>query len=251
MNLNVLCNSDEQLYSALSNDAVYEIIVEADAFEKPVFEVIHEVGKKAAIAMPYVFRDLTFVDADGYDEVYIRSLDELEFYRDRKLVSDYGLYCMNSEASRMLSAHGVQRITAPVEMNQHELRQLDCANKEIIVYGHIPMMVSAQCIHKNTGKCDMRPGVTMIKDRTGKELPVENRCAYCYNLIYNPSPLSLAGIFDKVRRLEPDAVRINFTIENADESGRILETFAKAATGKQVEDPYPDFTRGHFTRGVE
>lgn len=251
MKLNVLCNNDEQLYSALSNDRVDEIIIEPDRFEKPMADVCHEVGKKAGIALPYVFRDTTYVDVSGYDEVYVRSLDELEFYRGKNLVGDYVLYSMNPAAADMLKTQGVTRITAPVELNRHELAQLGCTDKELIVYGHIPMMVSAQCIHRNTGKCDRIPQITWIKDRTGKILPVENRCTYCYNLIYNPDPVSLAGIFDKVTKLNPHSIRINLTIESGEEAGLVIETFAKAINGKEVKDPCSDYTRGHFTRGVE
>lgn len=251
MNLNVLCNNEEQLYSALSDNRVDEIIVEPDKFEKPVADVCHEVGKKAGIALPYVFRDTAYVDVSGYDEVYVRSIDELEFYKGKNLVSDYGLYCMNPTAAEMLKALGISRITAPVELNRHELAQLGCTDKELIVYGHIPMMVSAQCIHKNTEKCDRIPQIIRIKDRTGKILPVENKCAYCCNLIYNPDPISLAGIFDKVTKLDPHSVRINLTIETGEEAGTVIDTFAKAINGKKVNDPCSDYTRGHFTRGVE
>ncbi len=251
MNLNVLCNNEEQLYSAVSNDSVNGIIFEADISSGPDIDRCHAAGKKAGIALPYIYRNSTAVDVTGYDEVYVRSLDELEYYKDQKLVSDYGVYCMNPVAADVLKENGISRITAPVEMNCHELAGLDVHDKELIVYGHIPMMVSAQCVHRNTDKCDRKPGITWIKDRTGKLLPVENKCAYCYNLIYNPDPVSLAGVFDKVLRLNPDSVRINLTIENRKETERIIAVFSRAIRGESVDDPCDDFTRGHFLRGVE
>lgn len=251
MNLNVLCNNDEQLYSALSCEYVDEIIIEADGFEGSQTEVCHEVGKKAAIALPYIFRDLSFVDVSDYDEVYVRSVDELEYAAGYSMVSDYGLYSMNEYAAEVLKQSGVKRITAPVELNYHELAELGCEDKELIVYGHIPMMISAQCIHKNTGKCDHTPIIEWITDRTGKRLPVENRCAYCYNLIYNPDPISLAGIFDKVRKLNPETVRINLTLESGDQAAEIINAFVDVIKGNPSKDPCTGFTRGHFTRGVE
>ncbi len=251
MNLNVLCNNEAQFKTALSNDATDEIIVEADRFDKSVIDACHKAEKKSAIALPYVLRDTGEIDVDGYDEVYVRSVDELERYKTHELVSDYGLYCMNAVAADVLKESGIKRITAPVELNQHELYELGCEDKELIVYGHIPMMVSAQCIHRNTGQCDRTPTIIRITDRTGKNLPVENRCAYCYNLIYNPDPLSLAGVFDRVKKLNPQSIRINLTIENEGETQKIINTFASAIKGIKVDDPCGDFTRGHFTRGVE
>jgi len=251
MKLNVLCNNDEQLFAALSNESVDEIIVEADGTDEPAADLCHEQGKRAGIALPYVFRDVTYVNVDGFDDVYVRSLDELAYYKDRMLVSDYGLYAMNPVSADWLKDKGISRITAPIELNEHELKELGLTDKEFIVYGHIPMMVSTQCVHKNTKGCDKTPGLTQITDRTGKQLMVENKCAYCYNLIYNADPLSLAGIWNKVSRLEPYAVRINLTIEDGEESARIINAYAKAIEGKDVKDPVEGYTRGHFTRGVE
>lgn len=246
-NLHVLCNNEEQLYVALSDENVKEIIIEADKFDKPVYSLCHEVEKKAAVALPYVFRDITYIDTNGYDEVYVRSLDELAYYKDkcRNLVSDYGLYSMNTIAAEWLREEGIKRITAPVELNEYELKEFGVEDRELIVYGHIPMMVSAQCVRKNTMGCDKNPDVMYMKDRTGKNLPVENKCAYCYNLIYNANPVSLFGIWNKVEKLNPDVVRINLTIENEEETRRVLKGF------ERHEDPADNFTRGHFTRGVE
>ena len=255
MKLNVLCNNEEQLYAALSNEKVDTVIVEADAVDRPVIDICHENGKKAAIALPYIFRDLAYVETDGYDEVYVRSLDELQYYHEKKpmqkLVADYGLYSMNRMAGTFLREHGISRLTAPVELNEGELKNLGLSDKELIVYGHIPMMISAQCVRKNTRGCDSTHGFMNIRDRTDKLLTVENKCAYCYNLIYNPNPLSLAGCFDRVRRLQPDTVRINLTIEDGEQSERVISTFAGAVAGKNVSDSDGEYTRGHFTRGVE
>jgi len=251
MNLNVLCNNDDQLYAALSSEYVDEIIVEADSTDKSAAQLCHEQGKRAAIALPYIFRDVTYVNVEGFDEVYVRSLDELVYYKGYSMVSDYGLYSMNQTAADWLKDNGIIRVTAPVELNEHELRELGINDKELVVYGHIPMMVSAQCIHKNTKGCDKKPGFTHITDRTGKQLTAENKCAYCYNLIYNANPLSLAGVWSKVKRLEPASVRINLTLEDAESAAHIINTFGRAIDSKTVEDPVGSFTRGHFTRGVE
>lgn len=252
MKINVLCNNDEQLYAALSNEYVNEIIIEADSIDRSAASACRDNGKKAAAALPYIFRDLTYIDVSDFDEVYVRSLDELAYYKDKvnSLVSDYGLYAMNSRAAEFLAEEGIKRITAPIELNEYELRELNCRDKELIVYGFLPMMVSAQCIHKNLQGCDKKPGFMKIKDRTGKNLIVENKCTYCYNLIYNPNPLSLFGVWNKVKKLDPDTVRINLTHENGETAAEIINNCVRAIEGKPADDP-DDFTRGHFTRGVE
>ena len=251
MRIHVLVNRPGQLEAALRCEAVSEIYVEADALERKadgiapdVIARCHAAGKKCIVALPYIFRDVTYINPDAFDGILLRSLDELACYRGNRehfLISDYGLYAMNDVAAAFLEEQGVQRITAPAELNEQELSDLDLTGKELLVYGYLPMMVSAQCIRKNTGKCDRKPGILYITDRKQNRLPVENKCAYCYNLIYNPVPLSLFGIREKVKRLRPESVRINFTIEDEAEAERILQ---------ERRDPQ-SFTRGHFTRGVE
>ena len=60
-----------------------------------------------------------------------------------------------------------------------------------MVYGYLPLMTSAQCVHANTEKCDRKRGILYLKDRYGKYFPVKNNCTECYNTIYNTTPLML------------------------------------------------------------
>ena len=91
-----------------------------------------------------------------------------------------------------------------------------------------------------------------LKDRTGALLPVNNHCAFCYNTIYNASPLSLLGLESAVRRLGPAVIRLNFTTENQEETARTIRAFADGfLRGQEVSQPCRDFTRGHFKRGVQ
>lgn len=85
------------------------------------------------------------------------------------------------------------RMTAPYELNRGELKKRDNADSEMVLYGYLPLMTSAQCVHANTGKCHTTPVVTYLKDRYGKFFPVKNNCMECYNTIYNTTPLMLFG----------------------------------------------------------
>ena len=66
----------------------------------------------------------------------------------------------------------------------------------------------------------------MIRDRVGKELPVKNHCQFCYNTIYNPSPLSLLGQEDAVLRLQPEGLRLVFTTETPAQIQEVMDAFA-------------------------
>ena len=80
--------------------------------------------------------------------------------------------------------------------------------------------------------------------------PVKNNCRYCFNTIYNSLPLSLFQMFDEVLRLKPAGVRLSFTIEAEDEIRQVLKLFNSILL-KESGGELPEFTRGHFKRGVE
>ena len=85
----------------------------------------------------------------GADGVLVRNMESLLFARKYaptlSVVTDYSIYTMNSEAKAFLKAAGASRVTVPLELNERELRQRGCAADEAVIYGYIPLMISAQC----------------------------------------------------------------------------------------------------------
>lgn len=68
------------------------------------------------------------------------------------------------------------RDTVPLELNRKELQERDNTHSEMFLYGNLPLMVSAQCVHANAGAdrgCDKMRTVTYLKDRYGKYFPVK------------------------------------------------------------------------------
>ena len=168
------------------------------------------------------------------------------------LFGDHNLYVFNQTAKETYDQMGLTRQTLPLELNSQELEQLGCQGMELVVYGYLPVMTSAQCIQKTTDRCTHRPGLLRMRDRTGKDLPVKNRCTFCYNTIYNPSPLSLLGQEHLIHRLAPDAIRLQFTWETKEQIRQIVQAYrAVFLEGKTGQLPFTDITRGHFKRGVE
>ncbi len=78
----------------------------------------------------------------------------------------------------------------------------------MVLYGYLPLMTSAQCVHANTGRCDKRPQITYLKDRYGKYFPVKNNCMDCYNTVYNTTPLLLFAS-------EPELLAAGFSYSQA------------------------------------
>lgn len=209
-------------------------------------------------AREYLGHNLDKLKSAGFDGVIVRAMEETEWLKEMDIacpmVFDDTMYIWNREAALAMKAMGAERVTLPLELNSREMKETERTDppSDLVVYGRLPMMVSAQCIKKTTSGCDKRRETINLKDRTGKLLPVKNHCRFCYNTIYNPSPLALFGCKDQIRALKPDGLRMKFTTETEEETIRILKAFLEEGKEKEVLPvPLKDFTRGHFRRGVE
>lgn len=111
---------------------------------------------------------------------------------------------------------------------------------ELMVYGHLPMMVSANCIQRTSARCDHGNRILQLRDRMGKDMPVRCYCTYCYNQIFNAEPLVLYDLPDEVRALQPQCLRYDFSVEPATVVRQVLE----GAVPRSM-------TRGHFRHGIE
>ncbi len=184
-------------------------------------------------------------------------IQELDVQWKSRCVLDAFVYTMNREAKAFYRDlfDGNETLTAPYELSEKELYRLGVEDMTLVVYGRIPLMVSAHCVKKNMGlcrngkgtECDEEDEPITLVDRVGKRLPVKQNCLECYNLIYNPECLSLLDGGDAVDKLNPWAIRLDFTFETREEAERIL----KSATGTGEPVTGTGYTRGHLKRGVE
>ena len=212
--------------------------------------------------MPYIFRGDTekkyaeTFDATVFDGILIRNYESFYFLKERfpqaHIVLDCNMYQFNQEAKRFWEENGVHEFTAPLELNYRELQELGCDKSELVVYGYLQMMVSAQCIHKTTGKCTHRSGYTKMTDRYNKQFTSKNCCDYCYNIIYNAEPLCLLEQKEDILQLAPKELRLHFTIENGKETEEVIKQFEEVFIhNKEIGTYEKAFTRGHFKRGVK
>lgn len=223
-------------------------------------------GVRAAYAMPYILRSkdhakmkdyLRYLFAQGITTVLVRNVEELALIRKLReqlafaVVSDASLYCWNRKAQEVLSEY-VSRITLPFELNSKELRLLRTEDTEQIIYGYIPMMITANCIFKTNAECRLAEGGfsrhTFLKDRYGKVFAVVTNCKYCYNTIYNSVPLSLHKKYNKNLF---GTFRLQFGKEDAAEVKQILDYYEKWIQDIAAEFPVKEYTTAHENRQVE
>ncbi|MBO6137742.1 MAG: hypothetical protein J6O71_03930 [Lachnospiraceae bacterium] len=237
--------------------------------------------------MPHVFRKGTEIHIDSRaDGVLIRNTDELGYILEqglsKEIVADCGVYTMNAGAVRELMEDGVTRTTYPLELNFKELAERGYPeSSELIVYGRAGLMISANCVYKDsrkkcahTGGREDNPAAgrgqfyVNLKDRKNTDFPVLCDCRYCYNVIYNSVPTSLHKAMDRVCELNPHTLRLDFTDEDYKSAAAILEYYVnlirdcqvpllregkrdKAAPGKAAPEILNSFTYGHFKNAVE
>ena len=228
---------------------------------------IHRRKKKCYLVLPVIFRESLRQVFDGIwdrlaetgmDGIVIRNCEEYEFLKrhhfEKPVILDANVYTFNKRSREFWAKKGCGRDTAPVELNLKELKARGCEGGEIIAYGHLPMMVSAQCLIKTADRCTRVPETRQLKDRYQKHFYVKNYCMpeSCYNVIYNSVPLVLLDQDREIKALHPAAVRLDFTVETGTEALKTAELYiGRYLHGIQADMPWKEFTRGHFKRGVE
>lgn len=278
--LHVSLEEPEGLETVLSFRQAAVISIDAAGFPAESWKQMvlncHERGKECLLLLPHIYRaeakryfdaHLRELSEAGFDGAVIRAWEEAELiarwrregvFFPKITVFDHGLYSFNSLSEewmeQMLPGETI-RFTAPLELNSRELEEKGIRGEELMVYGNIPMMVTAQCLKKTLEGCTGRPELLWMKDRKGKEFPVKNHCRFCYNTIYNSSPLSLLADRSLIERLGPSVLRLSFTTEQPERIREVLKAFSEEFISGTEKGGAPElsgeFTRGHFKRGAE
>ncbi len=269
--VNVLVSDREQIRIAMESKEVKAIYLRLDQYtlSEGVLMAKRCSFKDFYLVLPHIFRKETYEqyqkelehiskeDLDFVTGFIIKNIEEYEFLlssglSDKHLKLDYTMYTLNREAKALFKELGVDDFTASVELTEKELKALGCEDSEIVVYGHLPLMITANCLVKNSIGCTKKEAVYHLKDRLNKEFIVKNYCGPCYNVIYNADPLMLLNQSVNILKLQPKSVRLEFTTESGNQMQEIITAFVKGFTkGEKVDFTLSNYTKGHFHRGIE
>ena len=270
----VLIEDAEQLPAVLKADFVDTVYLDCMLYTRENLirklsediDRVHASGKKAFYVFPFIFRQQTSLFYEKImpelkklplDGIMVRSLDEIAFIKEWgnenwQMVSDSNLYTYSNEAAEYFYRLGMIQDTIPVELNRKEILRRENSRSEMIIYGRLPLMITAQCIHKNTLGCMHQPKVLNLKDRYSVHFPVKNFCPECYNVIYNSLPVCLFKEDVTVKKIAPAALRLSFTTETEEETEQILTIYGDIYKNGGILGQMPmECTNGHFKRGVE
>ena len=270
----VLIEDAEQLPAVLKADFVDTVYLDCMLYTRENLirklsediDRVHASDKKAFYVFPFIFRQQTSLFYEKImpelkklplDGIMVRSLDEIAFIKEWgnenwQMVSDSNLYTYSNEAAEYFYRLGMIQDTIPVELNRKEILKRENSRSEMIIYGRLPLMITAQCIHKNTLGCMHQHKVLNLKDRYSVHFPVKNFCSECYNVIYNSLPVCLFKEDVTVKKIAPAAVRLSFTTETEEEAEQILTIYGDIYKNGGILGQMPmECTNGHFKRGVE
>lgn len=269
--------SVEQLaavYDALDDYASCDIAgVILDLFITPDDMVLELVGKlkanniKIALRLPYVIREnksviienelKTWTSKYDFEEVYVGGLDAYglvrQYFGADNIRFDEGQYIFNNFAEdKALSLAG--RYTASYENSGKELYEYHIPEqRDMVVYGYIPLMHSANCLLKTFNKCNKNANNSVsIKDESGRSFFVSCNHRLCLNTIYNCVPLNLfKNLSNMISGNMAGRYRIEFTIEDARTVKEVLSAYVGVSFGEDRKLEENMSTSGHYKRGVD
>ena len=269
----VSCETMEQAEAAWQREEIRGLYLPYFVMEQAMAKGIQD-QKELYLSLPYITREQApehfFETArrwirEGMKGFLVRNLESYGMLERQGLekytVLDTTMYTWNNEAVDFWEKQDVLRNTVPLELKEAEMRHRDNRHSELIVYGYIPLMQSAQCVRKNIASCDMREGSMILKDRYDKEFTAVCVChpwktgttktrERCYNIIYNSLPYGLLKEAKQVLALGMQSLRISLTMETSEETEEILNEFLGVYYHNRIPAER-NFTKGHFKRGAE
>lgn len=279
MGLSVTIQTKDQFKAALEVPEVDGIYVTYDMIDYkdilPMAEEAVERGKDFYLVLPYICRLSLYerlnkelppiIAHDNIKGFIVKNMEELALVKSltkdksKEIILNYNMYVYNKEAYEFWREKGISHFTAPVELNYGELKALGIKECDMVVYGHQPVMVSAQCLYASTSGCIKQKGIIShnghLVDRISKKFFVQTNCDSCYNIIYNGQSLSLLRQVYEVKELDPRNIRLDFIFETKEITLKVIKAFANAYihnknTSLGMSDK-TEYTTGHFKRGIE
>lgn len=231
---------------------------------------------KIAFRLPNVWRERERIvlNADVFSQVNAFVVDnwgQILMLKKYKLpfILDYHLYVFNSFSTHFFKDYEISRVTASLELNLEEIRELS-ANiifpLEYPVHGFPEVMISEHCIlqarrEKGCEEYCFKSGMFKLKDRRGYFFPFKTD-VHCRTHIFNSRSLCLYAHLNQLYEAGIRYFRVfleNFSPEEARNIVRAYKSaLSKVSRGKKVElkevervhPTFSKFTTGHLFRGV-
>lgn len=249
------------------------------------FDNIRKRGCSIYAALPAITRGnydniiksklLQVVDSGIIEGLLLGNIGQLEYVKDIsniKIRCDHSFNIFNSMSLRQLYDLGAVGATLSPELNIEQLKNiLGCLNvdKEVIVYGRLPVMVSEYCptgcvvgMKESKKDCGPKPCKDryFLKDRIGEKFPVLCDNIDCRSTILSSDRLFAPEVIKDLRNNGLDTLRLNIWDETLEQlNGLIAMLKDSTEEGYNKHNSYNGLDeiihregtfKGHFFKGV-
>ncbi|HHX60304.1 MAG TPA: U32 family peptidase [Epulopiscium sp.] len=223
-------------------------------------QTCHAKGVKIYIALPHIQRKKDYelyndlmvrIEASEIDGYVVRTYGQFEKLRgsNKEKVIDYTLNVVNNENICHWESYGADTITLSVELKADEIQETSGKCLEMVVYGHIPIMTTEQCLIGRHGECPKNKGklngIYKLTDRKEEEYPLVTNCKMCRMQILSSKPIMLANQMSRIEKLPIHTMRLIFTIEDSEQVEEVISWY----TDETLHTA--EYTNRYFTQGVE
>jgi len=198
--------------------------------------VIHDNEKKKIAQMLDKAKKL------GIENALVSNIGHIQFAKKHGMTvrGDFGFNVYNSETLYVLEKLGLKSATISFELPLNEIRELSKPiDTELITYGRLPLMITENCIVRNSTDACTCDSFTGLIDEQGALYPVEPDYG-CRNILLSSKKLFMADKRRTISSLGIWAERLNFTTENALECVTVMKRYMGLS----------DFTPTGYTRGL-
>jgi len=178
----------------------------------------------------------------GIENALVSNIGHVQFAKKHGMTirGDFGFNVYNSETLYVLQKLGLRSVTLSFELPLNEIREMSKPiETELITYGRLPLMITENCIVRNSTDACTCDSFSGLVDKQGAQYPVEPDYG-CRNVLLNSKKLFMADKRRTISSLGIWAERLYFTTENALECVTVLKRYMGLS----------DFTPPGFTRGM-
>jgi putative protease len=233
---------------------IYIPITEFDYESPKLHEIIKSENTTIAVALPGIIHDserkriagmLSKAAKLGISNALVSNIGHMQFAKRHGMTvrGDFALNVFNSETLYVLQKLGLKSATISFELSLSEIREISKPiDTELITYGRLPLMLTENCIVRNSTDACTCDSFTGLVDEHGAVYPVLPEFG-CRNVLLHSKKLFMADKRRTISSLGIWAERLNFTTENAIECVTVTKRFMGLSDYKP-----PGFTRGMYYR---
>ncbi len=249
-----------QLSREMAELKPYAVYIPAEEFEtgyKQIKPFLDDMEINVCVTLPRIIHDneldkctklLEKAREMGVTQALVGNIGHIPYAMSLgfKVRGDFGLNIYNSQTLGVFKELGLLSAMLSFEMRLEQIRDISKSmDTEIFAYGRLPLMITENCMIRNTSgvcNCDNFTGIT---DKMGANFPVMREFG-CRNVVLNSQKLFMADKMKDLEKLGIRALRLSFTTENSRECLSVFKRYMG------LTDFAPSgVTRGLYYRGVE